>query len=475
MISSRIPVKRAVLALASLALVAGLVPGAAAAPGAVPPAAFGPDLGASGVKLKRPMLAAAIPLAEHGYVETEHLVTGTARLIDGSQPKDYSVRVIVRRPADVRRFNGTVVQEWFNVSTAKDVDVVWVDTFPELLREGYAWVGVSAQPSRTPLTAYDPVRYAGVRHPGDAYAEDLMQQVAVALKSSARTPLGARARAVLATGQSQSAERLHSYLKAGHEQYRVFDGFFIDRGVDDQGSIPFAADPSVPTVFALSEFEAEADQAERGRNVRVWQLAGGAHVSHWLTSYSSHTHNRDLTGAEPAPWDRQAAGEWGVTTRGAGVCGNRAPAANMFGDRYGRSAALHELNRWVRTGRPAQQPPLMEFDGDSVKRDADGNALGGVRLPQLDVPVAAYNGEMCPLLGSTRSFSDAELLRRYPSFADYQRQLTTAAQRAVKAGVLRSCDAADITARAVAASSRWPADVREPAGAPASFGCGRKR
>ena len=58
---------------------------------------------------------------------------------------DYVTRIIVRRPADPEAFNGTVVQEWLNVSAGADSQPDYTYLADELLRGGYAWVGVSAQ------------------------------------------------------------------------------------------------------------------------------------------------------------------------------------------------------------------------------------------------------------------------------------------------------------------------------------------
>ena len=57
----------------------------------------------------------------------------------------YTTRAVVYRPADARAFNGTVIVEWMNVSGTTDANPDWTLTHNELIREGFAWVGVSAQ------------------------------------------------------------------------------------------------------------------------------------------------------------------------------------------------------------------------------------------------------------------------------------------------------------------------------------------
>src|SRR5213078_2025099 len=57
----------------------------------------------------------------------------------------YKTRIVVRRPADAKRFNGTVLVEWYNVTNGFDAENMWFFGWEHMLRAGYIWVGVSAQ------------------------------------------------------------------------------------------------------------------------------------------------------------------------------------------------------------------------------------------------------------------------------------------------------------------------------------------
>src|SRR5690349_8965809 len=65
-----------------------------------------------------------LDLSQHGYVEEEYLISGQARVFDwptGTAQKvlaqgPYTTRILIRRPRDLRRFNGTAIVEPFNPS-----------------------------------------------------------------------------------------------------------------------------------------------------------------------------------------------------------------------------------------------------------------------------------------------------------------------------------------------------------------------
>ena len=59
-----------------------------------------------------------------------------------------------------------------------------------------------------------------------------------------------------------------------------------------------------------------------------------------------------------------------------------------------------------------------------LARDAQGNALGGVRSPQVDAPIATIDAVntgagFCFLFGSTTPFTPAQLATLYPTHQDF--------------------------------------------------------
>ncbi len=107
-----------------------------------------------GVPGTHPLDAAVVDLTRYGYAEREYYATGTANRYRIKNPLEtatlvdsghaYNTRIMVRKPIDPKRFNGFVVVEWYNVSAGQDIDFCWGGSYDYLMREGYAWVGVSA-------------------------------------------------------------------------------------------------------------------------------------------------------------------------------------------------------------------------------------------------------------------------------------------------------------------------------------------
>ena len=88
-----------------------------------------------------------------------------------------------------------------------------------------------------------------------------------------------------------------------------------------------------------------------------------------------------------------------------------------------------------------------------IRRDADGIALGGIRTPPVDVPVAALSGApgpnpsiICLLLGSTKPFSAERLAQLYPSRSAYLRRYNADADATIKAGFVLPEDRATLLA-----------------------------
>jgi hypothetical protein len=398
-----------------------------------------------------------------GFVEEEYFVSGTARTFTTATPStaDYNTRIFVVRPADPADFNGTVVVEWDNVTAQGAFSPMWTWLHPLLLREGYAFVSVSAQAAGiccSPLShqGWDPVRYGELSHPGDDYSFDIFSQVVQALQSPAGIdPLGSLdPERVIATGNSQSASRLYTYINAVQDQAGLIDGFQIHGG----GGKAFAG-PSVPVMHLFSEREINSAGAEAGvaDNYRMWELPGSSHndadTARHIDGGKAARNSADAP-KQPYETDEELHahgmpyGQQGPSTfAGCQVIGQ---GGNEYPVRYAIMANLHQLDQWLRTGVGPAPPPRVQFNGTSIVRDGFRHPLGGVRLPPLDVPVARYFATTCELFGHTVALTPMELLGLYPTHDGYVSQMQAATNVAVDNGWLLPVDAAELMGMATA-------------------------
>ncbi len=262
-------------------------------------------------------------LAAAGYTETEYTVSGTAPSYvadelptDGcwelavSGRADFVTRAVLRRPSDPRDFSGTLLAEWLNVSSGADAAPDWTYLAEEIVRRGHAWIGISAQyigveGGEAPVDGLglaalkSDERYAGLHHPGDAFAFGIFTEVVEGL-SVAAGDLEVNRR--LAIGESQSAYALTSYVNGVHRLAPTFDGFLIHSrggaamplgepgcGVDlvvfrNGPATRIREDLDVPVIIVQTETDVIGHlnylPARQPDNdwLRLWEVAGTAHA-----------------------------------------------------------------------------------------------------------------------------------------------------------------------------------------------------
>jgi predicted acyl esterase len=428
-----------------------------------------------------PQTSAVHDLSEYGYVEEEYMISGTARptvqdvaLLEDEQPPipndvaEYATRMLVYTPEDPAQFNGDVVVEWMNVTRQRDAPVTWVNAYDYLLREGYAVVLASAQKvgvddseDDRDLVAWNGDRYGDLTHPGDSYAYDIFSQAMQAVKATPSTdPLnGLDVENVLATGMSQSGYYLQPYIADVHPDHGVADGFMpVATNIFNTG-VPAT---TTPTMHLNTEDEAPS-QAPDGESYRIWEVAGASHVNVYLSVWSQLGANRDFGAETDVPfeeWNPATAGQYGqIADASYGVCGT-----NYYPVRFAYRSALDHLQSWVRDGEAPPQIDNIEFEGEDAEMVTDeyDNAVGGLRLPVIDEPVASYyaRDEVCQpteenplanLQGATERLSEDQLTERYDGSDDYVSTIQSAAGSAVERGVLLEADSEELLAQAQAA------------------------
>ena len=387
-----------------------------------------------------PFMATPIDLAARGYVEEEYFISssdacaytgvgsGTATVpavCDGS----YKTRIIVRRPMSNAAFNGTVLLEWQNVTAQYDVDHYWLESSEHIMREGYAWVGVSAQRAGVNpnpavpclpsfgvffgcnnLRTWSPSRYgtAGgdLNIPTDSLSFDIFSHAAQSLRNPDRAgpaPMGELDVAtVIALGTSQSAGRLTSYHNSVHplQAEPVIDAFFLG-----EAKTNLRTDLDVPVFRLLSEVDVAANYAPADAdNYRHWEVAGASHADAGFTDKI------------------QGFIDQGVILQTAPVCDRSAPSE--IPKRYTYHAAWDHMVQWVTDGVLPPIAPRIEYANGAIVRDALGNAKGGIALSEHAV-ATAYNGTgnsggaFCTLFGVHEPFTPEQLRDLYRNQGTY--------------------------------------------------------
>ena len=477
--------RREIIGAAVLSI--GAAFGGALAPGSIARAAAGPVPKVTGPitggARGRPFSSYFGDISALGYVEEEYFIEGQASAFKvlGDLPQDgrfkvaktgatpYRTRLLVRRPVDPAKFNGTVLVEWINVSAG--YDIACAD--PRGVYEGFAWVSVSAQrvgvhgyeaafhpplPTGRGLLQWDPPRYSGLSIPGDSMSYDIFTQGARAVgphRTGEVDPMGGlKVRKLIAIGASQSGYRLVSYINGVQNTENVFDALmplvFAGRSapwVDASPNGPLSApqtrirDDLSAKVFGLdSETEATAYVKVRQPDTdrfRYWEISGASHGATEQEARIKRITDRDgVSAPDDSPPLHISDVMWTPTC----------------------DVAIRHVHRWINGG---EAPPLqsrIEFEttgaSPTIKRDRYGNALGGVRLPDLDAPIAQYVGSTkdSAWLGQTFPFSRDQLKALYPTHQDYVARVKASAERALKDGVIPPYRAAEYIAQAEAAA-----------------------
>jgi hypothetical protein len=297
---------------------------------------------------------------------------------------------------------------------------------------------------------------------------------------AAENPLrGLEPERLIAAGESQSAAALVTYINAVDPHVRVFDGYFVHgrpgaglaidgvfipraRAASGQVEISDTAieiamkgerlrdDVRVPVLVLQSETDVivlgsgRAEQPDSNR-ICLWEIAGAAHADTYTISGSRHD-DGTADGARLAELMRP--------TKSLMIGDTDTPINAGPQQHYVAQAAFKHLAEWAAGGPPPPNAPRLARTGDDAspfELDANGNVLGGIRTPWVDVPVAVLSGlgqagdSFAFLFGRTEPFDDAALAAHYPGGkAEYLERFTAALDATIAAGFLLSEDRDEI-------------------------------
>lgn len=287
-------------------------------------------------------------------------------------------------------------------------------------------------------------------------------------------------------GDSQAAFRVDTYINAIQPLSHAFDGFIpVGRsalaapiGTGLVAFSPFPAFIRTDSTTPVIQLNTEGDVMELGvafsrqrdnSFLRTWELAGAAHIDLHEGLYEGATLAREVPSLAPPDCI------FGVPFNGGTLPDN-------MGVFELEDAALADMQKWLTQGVPAPSgnPVATTPFFNIVERDQYGNALGGIRLPDIQAPTETYSAinfsnpnqqgltpgqlfttlqnifttlstgvitdptlrteGLCLLEGYYTQFGQARLQSLYPTHADYVSQFTAAAQADLAAGFLTRYD-----------------------------------
>ncbi|HKE78748.1 MAG TPA: alpha/beta hydrolase domain-containing protein [Solirubrobacteraceae bacterium] len=446
-------------------------------------------------------------LSKVGYVEDEYLVSGKANVYDWptsgpatirTADAPYTTRVLIRRPAPGKHFSGNVVVEMLNPSNLYDLNIGWAMAHRQIVRNGDAWVGITAKPiDVVALKTFDPARYGSLsfanplplsdprnctdiqtvvdppdlrsRATEDGLIWDIYSQVGAWLRSGANSnPLANRVTHAYGFGYSQTGGYLVDYINAINPRVvqtdgkPIYDGYIVAvAGGAFVGGVPLnqcqaapsATDPrlkfsnvGVPVMRIMSQsdylfgIDSRQDDSDTPANrLRHYEMAGAAHATPDELEFSA------------APADIIRAGRAVPPSSCNDVPRSRFPSRIFF------DAALRNLDDWVRNDIAPPRASPIQVDNGAPVLDAFGNVTGGLRSPYVDVPTSTWFGSsagpgFCFIVGHEVPFTSARLHQLYRNHGQYVSAVARDTARLVAGRFLTSYDGADLVSEAAHAA-----------------------
>jgi hypothetical protein len=416
-------------------------------------------------------------LRKFGYTEEEYFLAGAANLYavggKGVVKADipYVTRILIRRPTDPAKFSGNVI-----VEPSRDVNewtTLWPSAARTILARGDVYVAFTMAKANLPVffKSYDPARYAALDIPDEGLRWDIMAQT-LGLMRSQDGPLArlgfldAAARKgglkVISTGTSLTGIMQSAFVDNGHHARarRADGGPVVDGYLQLVSGRPMNLPSDAPVVALVSEGDTAhllSGQLETFRHAdadgptrfRWYEIAGVAHAN-W-DDQSQFTPSFQLIGAGPA-----------ATPHCATPISDIAVKDDLV------SAALVNLEDWLRAGKAPPPGTMLALKPDqTVRKDAYGNAQGGLRPYWVAVPAGhispdsaevpgatgiAPTGGLCGMLAHDDPLPKDALARLYKSHDDYVAKVDVYLKQQVAEGYLLPDGAARELAQAKAAA-----------------------
>ncbi len=426
---------------------------------------------------------------ENGYIEEEFFIHGLADVYGWKDGKKVTVlpenpyvnRILVRRPQIKERFSGNVVVEILNSTSFIDFDRCWALTWRHMMRNGDIYIGITSKPNVIPaLLKFDYQRYKALswknpaENPQYTLAEkdlgnmegassidtedglfwDMLTDLAVLLRNPENELLGNYAPYYqYLAGWSQSGAYMirfvndFAYERQLEQPY--FDGYFsagsastclpdLNQGYGRTAQkaprrLKMVREPFME-VHTESENVLWGNTEARGKtcfsenmNYCIYDIPGATHdAKSTMTDY--YRNDTDVFAAGIVP-----------VYPGKEILPNDFPYETVF------HTALHLLYEWVREGKqPFEAEPIQTDTELRNVTDETGNAVGGLRLPFVEVPLCIYHpvstpmkpdyAFACTLFGYVELYTKERALKLYGSKEGYLNRFSACLGNCIRDG-----------------------------------------
>lgn len=455
-----------------------------------------------------------IDLKALGYTEKEFFQSGKANVYDvdatteravvRSSGNPYTTRLLVRYPSDATKFSGRVYIEILNASNSYDIENTWRRSWQYMMSKGDAYIGITSKAlTGNALKKFDATRYADINWQVGGKDEnglfwDMLSQLGTQLRQSDAKILGTLKPAYLyLTGESQSGFYMNTYLtafsdrieKARADGQPLFDGYlngvgpaftFINSDVTARYPTKIYQPTKVPHIVYMSENENRMyDGAKDGipgmapPMVPYTRRADSSTATDKFRMYEfpGTPHTDPVTKILPINTEIVKAG--GSARKAKVYYLDPTTGIQQEHDDLQLTEFVHamqeNIHSWAANGTaaPAAATKWMTYTTTigannatmyNPARDVNGNALGGVRSPLIDMPLYRFYGQM-QTGATTYASSDAGSMGKLPdttinslysgSCNTYLSKFNTAADAAVTGRYLVKSDADNLKIWAV--------------------------
>lgn len=355
--------------------------------------------------------------SEAAFNYLQHTPNSTPRKVTGSGP--YTTRIVLYRPRDMAKFNGVTVIE--PIHTNHETYHYVFNTISRFYGQRGIAVMMVLHPQSFPvMMKADAQRYGSLAMKDWTQFWGSIMQLGALLKSE-QTPLRAVTKRLYMTGYSFTGMLTATFANFYHDLARHPDGRPIFDGYLPHGNNYYTQPLDVPVIRVNSQgdfnyftnssynpFARVPDSNDPWNRTRRYEIAGAQHG----------TLSPPEEGAAIPPF-------WNAEMDSP--CWSKYPPGAKFHDmiflRPVWEMAVVHMEDWITRNIPPPRAPWITISKDTkhAEYDQDGNAIGGLRMPDLQVPVAIYGiGENeCRLRGYMIPFSTEKLRARYSTKANY--------------------------------------------------------